>query len=73
MKQNQKFKTYSAPGFIELTLRIRIGKAHMRIEFTGGKSAGLGNKWASFSTSDCVAQHVIENSPEFRSGKIVLG
>lgn len=72
MDKNVKLKTYSAPGLIDLTLRIKIGSAWMCIGFTGGRSAGLGNKWAVYSTADSVTQHVIENSPEFKSGKIVL-
>lgn len=63
-------KTYIAPGLLDFRLVVRAGKAWTTIDFTGGRSSGYGNCWARFSTSDAVVQAMIENSPEYRNGKV---
>lgn len=46
------------------------GKARIRVSFTGGHLCSGGNTAASYETDDPVVQKVIENSAQFRSGKI---
>lgn len=72
-KKKKKRRTYLAPGLLDLTLRLRAGAAWTVVEFTGGRSSGYGNYWASFTTEDDVIAYLIENSPEFQSGRIISG
>ena len=51
---------------------IPIGKSSMCVKFTGGTLSGYGITPAKYTTSDEVIQKMIENSPHFRSGKIIL-
>ena len=44
----------------------------MCVKFTGGTLSGYGITPAKYTTSDEVIQKMIENSPHFRSGKIIL-
>lgn len=64
-------KKYIAPGLLDLTMRVRAGDAWVTVSFTGGHSVGFNRRWASFTTNDEVMIHLIENSPEFRSGKVM--
>lgn len=65
-------KTYLVPGLLDLRLIVRAGDAWTTIDFTGGRSSGYGACCARHSTDDPVAQRLIENSPEFRSGRIIV-
>ncbi len=67
-----KARTYVAPGLLDFTLMLKAGKAWTTVEFSGGRSSGYGNFWARFTTDDEVIAHMIENSPEFRKGKVRL-
>lgn len=65
-------KTYGVSGMLEWHTVIRCGRACLRVRFEGGALSGYGVTPAEFTTSNRVAQHIIENSAEFRSGRIKL-
>lgn len=65
-------KVYGVPGMMEWHAVIPIGKSSMCVKFTGGTLSGYGITPAKYTTSDEVIQKMIENSPHFRSGKIIL-
>ncbi|MBO7280546.1 MAG: hypothetical protein J6V00_05205 [Bacteroidaceae bacterium] len=65
-------KTYGVKGLIEWHALIPFGKSAMSVKFTGGTLSGYGISPAKFTTSDKIAQSVIENSALFKSGKIML-
>lgn len=69
---NKEIRTYGIRGLMECMVSIPVGKAHMRVEFTGGILTSYGNTPAKYTTSDQFKQTVIENSPQFKSGRIVL-
>ena len=65
--------TYEIPGQIERNSYFRIGKALMRIEFTGGAINSTGVYPAQYTTDNPLFQRAIENSEAFRSGEIKRG
>lgn len=65
-------KTYIAPGLLDLHLVLRAGCAWLTVEFKGGRLSGYGDYAATFATCDPSLQFLIENSPEFRTGRIYL-
>lgn len=65
-------KTYGVKGMIEWHALIPFGKSMMSVKFTGGTLTGYGISPAKFTTSDKIAQSVIERSDLFKSGKIML-
>ena len=66
-------KTYSILGYMEFVAKIPVGPAiELPVHFTGGKMSGYGVTPAKFQTADPVLQKYIENSPQFRSGRIKL-
>jgi len=67
-----KMKTYLAPGLLDLRLIVRAGSAWTTVDFTGGRSSGYGSCCARYSTADPVMQRLIENSPEFANGRIII-
>lgn len=64
-------REYLAPGFTEWIALIPIGKARIRIPFTGGSVSGYGTVPAKFTTSSAALAKLIENSRQFRTGKII--
>lgn len=65
--------TYEIHGQIERNSYFRIGKALMRIEFTGGAINSTGVYPAQYTTDNPLFQRAIENSDAFRSGEIKRG
>ncbi len=65
-------KTYGINGLIEYLGTFYAGAAKFSATFTGGTFTGLGMKPAMYSTENPVKQAIIENSPEFKSGRIFL-
>lgn len=65
--------TYEIHGQIERNSYFRIGKALMRIEFTGGAINSTGVYPAQYTTDNPLFQRAIENSEAFRSGEIKRG
>ena len=65
--------TYEIHGQIERNSYFRIGKALMRIEFTGGAINSTGVYPAQDTTDNPLFQRAIENSEAFRCGEIKRG
>lgn len=65
-------KTYGINGLIEYLGTFYAGSAKFSATFTGGTFTGLGMKPAVYTTENPVKQAIIENSPEFKSGRIFL-
>ena len=65
--------TYEIHGQIERNCYFRIGKALVRIEFTGGAINSTGVYPACYTTDNPLFQYTIENSDAFKKGEIVRG
>ena len=72
-KYMKKRITYEIHGQIERNSYFRIGKALVRIEFTGGAINSTGVYPAQYTTDNPLFQRAIENSEAFRSGEIKRG
>ncbi len=68
----RKRVTYGVYNLVELHARLSLGKATVKVAFTGGAITTLGITPATHTTSNPIIQLAIENSPEFRSGKIKI-
>lgn len=68
----KKLKSYGYKGKVECSKIFRLGSTNFRIDFTGGSITAEGVIPAKFDTSNIAYQAVIESSPEFKSGKIVI-
>ena len=62
-------KVYGVKGLMEWVATIPVGKATIRVPFSGGSMSAFG---VIPETSDVVMQHIIERSNYFASGKITL-
>lgn len=69
---NAKRKTYGVCGYMEWVALIECGKATVKVHFSGGSLTGYGVTPAEFTTQNPMTQAIIENSKEFKSGKIYL-
>ena len=65
-------KVYGVKGLMEWVATIPVGKATIRVPFSGGSMSAFGVIPATYKTSDVVMQHIIERSNYFASGKITL-
>ena len=65
-------KTYGVKGLMECVYYIPVGKAKLKLNFTGGVLTAYGNTPAKYTTDDPVKQAIIENSALFKSGKVEL-
>ena len=65
-------KTYAIRGLMEFQALIPAGRSTVRIPFTGGALSGYGVTPATYRTTDPAIQHLIEASPDFRRGRIIL-
>ena len=65
--------TYEIHGQIERNCYFRIGKALVRVEFTGGSINSTGVYPAHYITENPLFQRAIENSEAYRSGEIKQG
>lgn len=68
----KSIKTYGVRGLMECVYYIPVGKAKLRLNFSGGVLTAYGNTPARYTTSDPVRQAIIEHSDLFKGGKIVL-
>lgn len=57
---------------MEWVALIECGKATVKVHFSGGCLTGYGVTPAEFTTQNPMTQAIIENSKEFKSGKIFL-
>lgn len=62
--------TYGVYNLIEWYAILRMGRATVKVPFTGGSITTQGVTPATFTTDNPVTQFAIERSPEFLSGKI---
>lgn len=65
-------KTYGVSGLMDWTTQIKAGKGSVSVHFTGGALTAYGVTPAKYSTSNPFFQSVIENSKQFKSGRIGL-
>lgn len=65
-------KTYGVSGLMDWTTQIKAGKGSVSVHFTGGALTAYGVTPAKYSTSNPFFQSVIENSDQFKSGRIEL-
>ena len=62
--------TYGVFGMMEYQSIIKIGRATLKVLFTDGSITSLGQTPAQYTTSDFIVQHAIENSSDFKRGRI---
>lgn len=62
--------TYAVKGMIDYQVDIPVGKATVRVQFTGGSFSKYGNLPAVYATSDPVLQRIIQESEPYRLGRI---
>lgn len=70
MIMENKRVTYAAVGLMEFVANVAIGKAVLRVSFTGGSMTQYGITPATFSTNNPIYQRAIENSAYFKNGRI---
>ncbi len=57
---------------MEYQALIKIGKATLKVLFTDGSLTAFGQNPAKYTTSDFLVQHAIENSSDFKRGRITV-
>ena len=62
--------TYGVYGMMEYQALIKIGKATLKVQFTDGSITAYGQNPAQFTTADFIVQHAIENSSDYKRGRI---
>lgn len=62
--------TYGVYGMMEYQAIIKIGRATLKVMFTDGSITAIGQNPAQYTTSDFIVQHAIENSSDFKKGRI---
>lgn len=70
MSMKKKKITYGVFGMMEYQSIIKIGRATLKVLFTDGSITSLGQTPAHYTTSDFLVQHAIENSRDFKRGRI---
>ena len=63
-------KTYGINGLLEWHGCVHSNGIKMRVDFTNGSVTAYGVAPATFRTKNELTQHIIENSDEFKSGRI---
>ncbi|MBD5206912.1 MAG: hypothetical protein HDS79_01375 [Bacteroidales bacterium] len=63
---------YGVYGMMEWEAVIPTRSNKVKISFTGGSLSGYGTTPAKFVTTNPAIIHLIESSPQFRSGRIRL-
>lgn len=69
-KMKKKRITYGVYGMMEYQAFIKIGRATLKVMFTDGSITAMGQNPAQYTTSDFIVQHAIENSSDFKKGRI---
>ena len=70
MTMKKKRITYGVYGMMEYQAIIKIGRATLKVMFTDGSITAMGQNPAQYTTSDFIVQHAIENSSDFKKGRI---
>ena len=65
-------KTYAAAGLLDYKMTLNVNGAFLRLCFSGGSMGYNGVISAKYSTDNPALQRMIENSEQFRSGRIYL-
>lgn len=65
-------KTYGINGLLEWHGTLHSGGVKLRVDFTNGSTTAYGVAPATFMTKDELTQRLIENSDEFKSGRVRL-
>lgn len=65
-------KVYGVLGLLEWQCLIVSGGVKYHISFADGAMSAAGNTPAKFRTDNPIVQDVIENSPQFKKGRIKL-
>ena len=71
-EMKKKRITYGVHGMMEYQSIIKIGRATLKVLFTDGSMTAIGQNPAKYTTSDFLVQHAIENSSEFKRGRITV-
>ena len=69
-KMKKKRIPYGVYGMMEYQAIIKIGRATLKVMFTDGSITAMGQNPAQYTTSDFIVQHAIENSSDFKKGRI---
>ncbi len=69
-EMKKKRITYGVYGMMEYQAIIKIGRATLKVLFTDGSMTAIGQNPAQYTTSDFLVQHAIENSSDFKRGRI---
>lgn len=69
-EMKKKRITYGVYGMMEYQTIIMIGRATLKVLFTDGSMTSIGQNPAKYTTSDFLTQHAIENSSDFKRGRI---
>lgn len=69
-EMKKKRITYGVYGMMEYQAIIKIGRATLKVLFTDGSMTSIGQNPAKYTTSDFLMQHAIENSSDFKRGRI---
>ena len=69
-EMKKKRITYGVYGMMEYQAIIKIGRATLKVMFTDGSITAMGQNPAQYTTSDFIVQHAIENSSDFKKGRI---
>lgn len=64
--------TYGVSGMMEYQAVIKIGRATMKVPFSEGSMTAMGVNPAKFTTENFVVQRAIEQSGDFRRGRIYI-
>lgn len=65
-------KTYAARGLLDWQMALNVGGAIIRIAFSGGTMGSNGVIPAKYTTDNIAIQRIIENTKEYKSGKIFV-
>lgn len=66
----KKKKTYGVSGMMEYQAVIKIGRSTMKVLFTDGSMNAMGMNPATYTTENLMVQNAIENSDQFKRGRI---
>lgn len=65
-------KTYGINGMLEWHGIVESHGVKMKVSFTNGSVSAFGAAPATFTTSKPITQHIIENSEQFKGGRIFI-
>lgn len=64
--------TYGVSGMMEYQAVIKMGRSNMKVLFTDGSVTAYGVNPARYTTDSLMVQHAIENSEQFKRGRIYI-